>query len=305
VTPIPDGEYRLVTYRAGSQPIAGVLVGDRVHPASELLSRDGAIDSSTVLGLLATWPASHEAIVAALRDLSPTGGSGIDEVSLLAPILYPGTILCTGANYWDHVEEMEGTIDRANRPKEPWFFVKTSANTVVAHQTAVRPPTAQLDWEAELAVVIGTHARDVPAERAAEVIAGYTIVNDLSARDLMTRSDRPASMTFDWVGQKCFDGSAPMGPWITPAEFIEDCHDLAVRLWVNDVLKQDSHTSQLVHDVYEQIEWLTHHLTLFPGDVIATGTPSGVGMPRGEFLGSGDVVRIQIDGCGELVTPIA
>ncbi|WP_158850158.1 fumarylacetoacetate hydrolase family protein [Saccharothrix deserti] len=192
-------------------------------------------------------------------------------------------------------------------PKDPWFFLKTGAHSVVGDQAGVHPPakSRELDWEAELAVVIGRHARDVTADRAAEFIAGYTIVNDLSARDLMPRSDRPPVMTYDWMGQKCFDGAAPMGPWITPADYVEDCHDLTAKLWVNDVLKQDSSTDQLIHDVYEQIEWLSHQLTLLPGDVIATGTPAGVGMPRGDYLTKGDVVRIEIEACGELTNVIA
>jgi 2-keto-4-pentenoate hydratase/2-oxohepta-3-ene-1,7-dioic acid hydratase in catechol pathway len=93
-----------------------------------------------------------------------------------------------------------------------------------------------------------------------------------------------------------------MGPWLTPIDYIEDIHDLAVKLWVGDDLKQDSHTSDLIHDVYEQVEWLRGQLTLLPGDVIATGSPAGVGMPRGEFLAPGDVTRIEIEGCGTLVT---
>ena len=119
------------------------------------------------------------------------------------------------------------------------------------------------------------------------------------------RNDRPPGMASDWLAQKCFDDAAPMGPWITPAAFVKDCHNLSIRLWVNNVLKQDSNTSQLIHNIYQQIEWLSHQLTLLPGDVIATGTPSGVGMPRGDYLKKGDVVRIEVQGCGQLTNPIA
>ena len=299
-----DG-YRLLSYVRDGHPTAGALVAGRVHAVDELLP--GAdVDTSSVLSLMERWPTVDGALERAAAELDPESGTPLAQVELLAPILYPRGLFCAGANYWDHIREMEGTIDRSNRPPEPWLFMKTAAHSIVADGQAVRIPplSRQLDWEAELAVVIGTVARDIPADRAAEVIAGYTILNDLSARDLMTRSDRPASMTYDWVGQKCFDGAAPMGPWITPASAIEDCHNLSVRLWVNDVLKQDSNTNQLVHDVYELIDWLTHHITLLPGDVIATGTPSGVGMPRNDFLASGDVVTIEIEGCGRLTSPI-
>ncbi len=297
--------YRLLTFQGSSGPVAGVLVEDRVFPAASLV-QNPAVDPSSVLSLLQNWPQADHDLAAATQRVTPEQGIPLNQIELLAPILYPRAIFCAGANYWDHLQEMEGTIDRANRAKDPWFFLKTSAHSIVADQVPVHGPTAshQLDWEAELGVVIGKPARDIAAADAAGVIAGYTIVNDLSARDLMTRSDRPPAMTFDWVGQKSFDGAAPMGPWITPAAHVEDCHNLTVKLWVNDVLKQDSNTNQLIHNVYEQVEWLSHQLTLLPGDVIATGTPAGVGMPRGDFLNTGDVMHIEIESCGALTNPV-
>jgi 2-keto-4-pentenoate hydratase/2-oxohepta-3-ene-1,7-dioic acid hydratase in catechol pathway len=298
--------YRLLTYRENGAPMPGVLVGDRVHPAAELLDGSG-VDASSVLAILESWPEAHAQLQQAARRVAPDRGAPLERIELLAPILYPRAIFCAGANYWDHVEEMEGPVDRAGRPEEPWFFVKTAAHSVIADGDPVPYPAKSqaLDYEAELAVVLGRPASSVTAECAADVIAGYTILNDLSARDLMTRSDRPPSMTYDWIGQKCFAGAAPMGPWITPSAYVEDPHDLLIRLWVNDALKQDSHTGQLIHDVYEQIEWLSHQLPLLPGDVIATGTPAGVGMPRGDYLRKGDVVRIEIERCGALTNPIA
>ena len=297
--------YRLLTYRADSRPVAGVLVSGRVYPA-ELILKDAGVDASSVLSLLESWSSVHRHLSSAAERLPPERGAPLADVSLLAPILYPRGIFCAGANYWDHAEEMSGASDRSQRPNNPWFFLKTSAHSVVGDRARVRLPmtTRQLDWEAELAVVIGKRAQNVPAERAVDVIAGYTILNDLSARDLMVRADRPAAMTFDWIGQKCFDGAAPMGPWITPAAFVQDCHQLAVNLWVNGTLKQSANTNQLIHSVYEQIEWLTRHLTLLPGDVIATGTPAGVGAPRGDFLGKGDVVTIDLESCGRLTNTI-
>ncbi|WHX16070.1 fumarylacetoacetate hydrolase family protein [Streptomyces malaysiensis subsp. malaysiensis] len=292
--------YRLLTMDVNGVPTPGVLTGDRVHAVEDLLPGH----RGPVVELLQDWDRTHEAI----RSVLPvsTGGVPLAEVRLLAPILHPGAIFCAGANYWDHVEEMEGSADRTRRPRDPWFFVKTSAHSVVEDQATVRRPRGSeaLDYEAELAVVIGRSARDVPAREALGVIAGYTIVNDLSARDLMKRPDRPPAMAYDWVGQKCFDGAAPLGPWITPAAYVPDCHDLAIRLSVNGTVKQSSTTANLIHDVYEQIAWLSHQLTLRPGDVIATGTPAGVGLPRQDYLRSGDVVRAEISGLGSLTTHI-
>ena len=302
--------YCLLSYQEGPTAVAGLLVRDRIYRAESVLRRTN-LDASSVLSLLETWPETHRILLEVVGDLRPDDGAPLDRAVLLAPILYPRGVFCAGANYWDHLEEMARTqneppVDRSRRAQEPWFFLKTAAHSIVGDGAPVKMPrkTVKLDWEAELGVVVGRRAWEVTAERAVDVIAGFTIVNDLSARDLMTRGDRPPAMTYDWVGQKCFDGSAPMGPWITPAPFIENCHNLDVRLWVNGALKQSSSTSQLIHNVYEQIEWLSHQLTLLPGDVIATGTPAGVGMPSGNYLKKGDVVKIEIEKCGELTNRI-
>jgi 2-keto-4-pentenoate hydratase/2-oxohepta-3-ene-1,7-dioic acid hydratase in catechol pathway len=179
--------------------------------------------------------------------------------------------------------------------------MKNTAGAIIGPDTPARLPpfSKQIDWEAELGVVIGKTCRNISIANAFDVVAGYLIVNDLSARDLMKREGSPFGM--DWVGQKCFEDAAPMGPWFTPAAYVPDPNNLPVKLWVNGVLKQNSNTSRLVHGIAEQIAYLTEHFTLFPGDVIATGTPAGVGMPRGEFLKAGDEVRIEIGGCGTLV----
>jgi len=140
-------------------------------------------------------------------------------------------------------------------------------------------------------------ARASAIEAAIEV--GRRLASEtLSARDLMKREGSP--FVYDWIGQKCFEDSAPMGPWFTPAAYVADPNNLAIKLWVNGVLKQDSNTSRMVHSTAEQIAYLSRHVTLQPGDVIATGTPAGVGMPRGEFLKVGDEVKIEIEGLGTL-----
>ncbi|MDE2229576.1 MAG: fumarylacetoacetate hydrolase family protein [Alphaproteobacteria bacterium] len=303
-------DYRLLTYRDGGKDVAGVLVGDRVYPAATLLKGAG-VDASSVLTLLGTWTKTHRALAKAAGKVKPANGKPLKRVKLLAPVLYPRGLFCAGANYWDHKEEMasaEGrTVDRSQRPAEPWFFLKTAAHSIIGPDAPVHLPAVahEVDWEAELGVVIGKGSRDIPVARAMDAVAGYTIVNDLSARDLMVRKDFFGPMTYDWVGQKCFTDAAPMGPWITPASSIADVGNLSVKLWVNGALKQNSNTKLLIHNVPEQVAYLSRHVTLMPGDVIATGTPAGVGMPRGEFLKPGDVVAIEIEGCGTLTNPIA
>jgi 2-keto-4-pentenoate hydratase/2-oxohepta-3-ene-1,7-dioic acid hydratase in catechol pathway len=260
-----------------------------------------------VLGLLRSWDAVHPRLHAAAQKVQPADGIALAEAKLQAPILYPGALFCAGANYWDHLEEMAeiakrmtGKAPAMTKAKDPYFFMKTTAGSIIGTGTPARLPpfSHQVDWEAELGVVIARPTRNISEERALDAVAGYLIVNDLSARDLMKREGSPFGM--DWVGQKCFEDAAPMGPWFTPAAYIADPNNMPIKLWVNGVLKQNSNTSRLVHNIAEQIAYLSQHFTLSPGDVIATGTPAGVGMPRGEFLKAGDEVQIDIGGCGTL-----
>ena len=306
-------EYRLVSYRdASGATKPGVLVQDRIFAPARLLKNDAhASDTESVIGLLRHWDEVHPRLAAAAGEVDPRDGRPLADVVLDAPILYPGALFCAGANYWDHLQEMVGIAARTtgktpslSKPTEPWFFLKTTAGSIVGTGRPARLPgfSKQVDWEAELGVVIARPTRNISESRALDAVAGYVIVNDLSARDLMKREGREGSpFGYDWVGQKCFEDAAPMGPWFTPAAYVSDPNNLAIKLWINGVLKQDSNTGRMVHNIQEQIAYLSRHVTLQPGDVIATGTPAGVGMPRGEFLQAGDEVRIEIAGCGTLV----
>lgn len=299
--------YRLVSYtNSAGTPAAGVLIGGSVIPAEAFLPETGG--STSVIAMLGSWDSVHSRLhAAASRGAGALPGTAIDQVHLLAPILYPGALFCAGANYWDHLEEMAeiakrttGKAPSMTKGAEPWFFMKTTAGSMIGHGTPARLPrfSKQVDWEAELGVVIARRTRNISESDALTAVAGYLIVNDLSARDLMKREGTP--FIYDWIGQKCFEDAAPTGPWFTPAAYVPDPNNLAIKLWVNDVLKQNSNTGRMVHSIAEQIAYLSRHVTLQPGDVIATGTPAGVGMPRGEFLKAGDEVRIEIEGLGTL-----
>lgn len=302
---MPSG-YRLLSYADGGKPKAGVLIGERIVPATKLLMGVD-VDATSVLGLLRAWDTVHPRLHDAALKSKADDGMPLMQAKLDAPILYPGALFCAGANYWDHLEEMAeiakrttGKAPSMSKAAEPWFFMKTTASSIIGTNTPARLPSfsKQVDWEAELGVVIGRTTRNITETRAFDAIAGYLIVNDLSARDLMKREGTP--FIYDWVGQKCFEDAAPMGPWFTPAAYIADPNDMPIKLWVNGVLKQNSNTGRMVHGIAEQVAYLSRHFTLNPGDVIATGTPAGVGMPRGEFLKVGDEVRIEIGGCGQL-----
>jgi 2-keto-4-pentenoate hydratase/2-oxohepta-3-ene-1,7-dioic acid hydratase in catechol pathway len=300
--------YKLVTYRAAKAARSGVVVEEELFDVAELTGRSSY---ATMLDILNDWESAQALLdTAATRVTEGTiKGIPLGEVKLLAPVLYPSAIFCAGANYVDHMQEMaairktdpgEGLRDMGLKP---WHFLKTS-RTVVETESIVRLPESSkmVDWEAELAVVIGRPAKKVPVEKALDYVAGYTIANDLSARDLAVRPEiSPTSpFRYDWMSQKNFDRACPLGPWIVPAREIANPQYLGIRLWVNDVLKQDSHTSKMIFSVAEQIAHLSTLITLHPGDLILSGTPSGVGSARKEFLKSGDVVRVWIEGIGTL-----
>lgn len=297
--------YRLISYSdANAKPVAGILAADRVVPAASLLG-----DAfSSVVNILRSWDNVHPRIAKACEDKAfAEKGVPVSSVKLLAPILYPGAFYCAGANYWDHLNEMAVIAKKTTgrdvhiaKPAEPWFFLKTAAGTIIGDGTPARLPnfSNQVDWEAEIAAVIARPTRNISEKDALSAVAGYVIVNDLSARDLMKREG--SIFVYDWIGQKCFEDAAPMGPWLTPAAYISDPNNLTIKLWVNGVLKQDSNTSKMVHSTAEQIAYLSRHITLQPGDVIATGTPAGVGLPKGEFLKPGDEVKIEIAELGTL-----
>jgi 2-keto-4-pentenoate hydratase/2-oxohepta-3-ene-1,7-dioic acid hydratase in catechol pathway len=284
---------------------AGVAAGGKVYDAAALT---GHAAYATTPALLEDWPAAASRIAAALeRPSAPS--RALAETPLLAPVTRPGAIFCAGANYTDHMAEMARVMNMPPErdPREaglkPWHFLKTARGSVVGPGAEVAIPAYAklLDWEIELAAVIGRPCRDVPVERALDHVAGYTIANDLSARDHVKREGVGDHSPFkwDWVSQKCFEGACPLGPWIVPAAAIPDPQNLAMQLWVGDELMQDSHTSRMIFSTAEQIAHLSTRITLFPGDLVLTGTPAGVGMARRRFLARGETVRLRIESIGE------
>ncbi len=304
-------KYKLVTYAAVNGPRAGLVIGDQVHDTATLT---GHASDSAVLGILHDWTAAQERLAKAAA--SPgDAGQPLATTKLLAPILWPSAIYCAGANYADHAAEMARASGRAPEPDphtlglKPWHFLKAGRSTLAAHDDTVQITglSKTMDWEIELAAVIGCVARNVPLASALDHVAGYTIANDLSARDMGRRPHVPdgAPFKFDWVAHKNFDGSCPLGPWIVPSRDIPDPQNLGLKLWVNDIVKQDSSTSQMIFTLAEQIEHLSSRITLQPGDVILTGTPAGVGAARPEFLKADDVVRLSIENIGTLSNRMA
>ena len=225
----------------------------------------------------------------------------VSAITLRAPLPRPHrNLFCVGRNYRAHAAELAGTVFRDSLPKEDlWPIVFTKMpQTVVGPFDAVRLPgravTEQIDYESELAVVIGRPGRDIPKSRAMDHVLGYTVVNDVSARDVQTRHQQ-------WDLGKSFDTFCPMGPWIVTADEL-DGRATRVRGWANGELRQDGRTEDMIFDIPTLVETCSRGITLLPGDIIATGTPSGVGMgfspPR--WLKAGDVFRVEIDGIGAI-----
>ena len=291
--------FRLLTFRENqgdNRP--GVLVDELVYDIGD--------EFGSVLEILNSWEKTEQQLTEIAQRLAQNpnaSGTPINEVALAAPILHPGTLYCAGANYADHVLEMSGKPPPPENTK-PYFFIKSTRGTIIGANEPIHLPeySNQVDWEAEIAIVIGREARRVSKLDAMDFVAGFTIINDLSARDHTKRHDVP--FLFDWIGQKCFNTGCPMGPWITPKSAIADPHSLGIKLMVNNEVKQDSSSKEMIFKCEDQIAYLSQHISLYPGDVIATGTPAGCGMPHGVFLNPGDMVTIEIEGLGVLSNPV-
>src|SRR5215472_4472434 len=306
--------YKLATYQASDGPRAGLVIGDKVFDVAALTRKPAY---ASVLNIFADWRTAESALRNATAGVAKKSGKAsataksrpLARTKLLAPVRFPSAIFCAGSNYADHAAEMAAREGRP-RPPDPhtlglkaWHFIKAArAITDPGTRVKISGYCEQMDWEIELAAVIGRTAKDVPQGKALSYVAGYTIANDLSARDRGKRANMPDASPFkwDWTKHKTFDGSCPLGPWIVPASDIGDPQKLGLKLWVNGVLKQDSNTSEMIFKLAEQIEQLSAGMTLHPGDVILTGTPAGVGAGRGEFLKAGDVVKLWIEKIGEL-----
>lgn len=307
------GSYKLASFEIAGETRAGILVGDRLYDAAALT---GMQADATVLGILEDWAAA-DARLGAAADRAPDSGARSyprDKMRLRAPVLWPSAIYCAGSNYADHSAEMTRANNLAPEPDpralglKPWHFLKAARSSVSDPGAVVRTShySTMMDWEIELVAVIGPAAKDVSIENALAHVAGYTIANDLSARDRRRRPHVSDTSPFkaDWIAHKSFDGSCPVGPWIAPAKDIGDPQALKLTLSVNGAVKQDSSTSKMIFSVAEQIAHLSASVTLQPGDLILTGTPAGVGAARQEFLQPGDAVTLSIEGIGTLAHSI-
>ena len=288
----------------GGSPRLGMLQGDRIadlHASvAGSLAKRGVVRAQEIAAALVPpstraflegGAATAEAVSAVREWVTVPAASA----RLHAPINDPGKFICIGLNYRDHAEEAGQPI-----PKEPPIFAKWAPSIVDPGEPILRPRgSKQLDWEVELGVVIGRTARFVSKEQALDYVWGYTIVNDVSARDFQF-------ITSQWMAGKIFDTAAPVGPYIADRQEIPDPHALALKTFVNGKQMQHGNTKSFIFDVRYLVSYLSGLMTLSPGDLIATGTPPGVGfaMKPPVFMNPGDVCRMEIDGLGSLENPV-
>ena len=295
---------RFLTYLAADgQPCVGVLEDERVIDLAALAESEGTSVPGTVLEIIGDESAlaSVSRLVESSRGAVPEPAvHALDTVTLTAPFR-PGKIIGVGLNYVEHVAESNRSLDTAKElPTRPVLFSKPGTAVVGPGEPIVHNAelTKELDWEVELAVVIGRTAKNVTREHALDYVVGYTITNDVSARD-QRRSGQ-------WFFSKGQDSYAPLGPWVVTADEIPDPQELDLSLKVNGEVKQAANTRQMLFPIAELIEDITSGMTLEPGDVIATGSPSGVGAAQTppQYLVPGDVVELDIERIGRLSNPV-
>jgi 2,4-diketo-3-deoxy-L-fuconate hydrolase len=296
--------FALATYQSDSGLRPAIKVGESFHDLGEAAVAHGqAHIAGDVSAILRDWEARKDGLFTLARAIAGgTRAAALKAPTLRAPF-EPRRIFAAASNFIEHADEMQTKL-AAKAESQPYIFLKTVESVVGPGDTVVVPPiVAKPDWEVELAVVLGRNARNVDPANAHDLIAGYTVLNDVSARDKSRRTDFPFS--HDWFRSKSFDTFTPIGPVFVPRECLGDPHAMRLGLTVNGETMQDGNTSEMIFNIYEQIAYLSTILELRPGDLIASGTPAGVGMGRGVFLKDGDVMTAWVEGIGELTNSVS
>lgn len=311
--------FRIGAFTDGEARYMGLIVEDVVTPFQDL-GIAGMDGRTSLRSLLGRWSDAFDELARVAAHVRPGQGHSLETLAVEPPLPDPVQLFCCGANYARHVIQMMlatnvhpglAGLDEAGRQafaqevvaaqardSDPYIFMKSITSITGPHAKVDLPEfTAKVDWEVELAVVFGRDAYRETRGSAMSSVAGYLLVNDMTARDRVRRTD-PGSIGADWVAGKGAPGFLPMGPWFVPAAFVQDPHDLPLRLWVNGELKQDSNTREMTFDIPRQIEFLTRFVRLLPGDILCTGTPEGNAIATGSWLKNGDVVEAEIPGFG-------
>jgi 2,4-didehydro-3-deoxy-L-rhamnonate hydrolase len=328
IQPLEDIPMKLATYaQAGQQYLGAVVADDKavvdLQAAEKTLARRQKRPAQPFFGDMLSFleagakakKAARQAVDIAVEKMGagakPDGRltHPLAKVRLRAPVPNPRKIFCLAGNYQDHIEEGGGKMELQDK-ETPRVFMKPPTSTVIGPGDAIQiPPIARaVDWEGELAVVIGRKAKGVKAKDALRYVAGYTVMNDVSERKLMIKKrseSRPRDEWFDWLNGKWLDTFAPQGPWMVSADEIGDPQKLDISTFVNGERKQHNNTGQMLYPVDAIIEYISAIITLEPGDLISTGTISGVGNTTGKYMKPGDRVEIEISKIGVLRNRVA
>lgn len=293
---------RLLTYLHDGKEHAGVLNKDKtaIVKLKDLLSKSGIEMEMDIAGLIELGDEDFLKALEEIRDRFEYDEVQLEEAKLCAPVPYPArNLICLGTNYSDHVMEVRKEYPnlKVDMPEEPIYFSKAAfpatgdGDAIPANEGYV----VQLDYEVELAVVIGKEGKNIPKEEAEDYIFGYTIANDVSARKVQSGKKQ-------WFKGKSFDGFSPMGPWIVTKDEIPFPVKLDMKAWINGEIRQDSNTEHMIFDIPHIIEDLSRGMTIRKGDIILTGTPAGVGLGFNppKYIGKGDTVKLWIEKIGEI-----
>jgi 2,4-diketo-3-deoxy-L-fuconate hydrolase len=308
--------FKLGTFaKQGGKPFAAIVLGDDAIElaAATAAARKGDVSSTASIdGLLENWDANFsvlQEIAAFLEKEGRPGAAKLASLHALPPVARPGKMFYAAQNFQEHVDEMlRAGMTPATGPKftgdkstsHPYLFLKAPSTLAGAYDDIAIPTgLKKIDWEAEIACVISKPGKHIKAERALDHVAGWMTTNDVSARDLQIRADRPG-LRSDWLNGKSHDNFAPTGPFLVPRAFVGDHMNLFIRLTVNGEVKQNGNTSQFIFTPEEQIEYASGILSLQSGDFFSCGTCGGVGQGTNTFLNVGDVMETEIEGLGKM-----
>jgi 2,4-diketo-3-deoxy-L-fuconate hydrolase len=303
--------FKLGTFaKPGGGAFAAIVLHDDVFDLKAVGGALGATES--IDGLLQNWDANFSAlqeIVARIAKDGRPGDAKLTGVKALPPVRRPGKMFYAAQNFQEHVDEMlRAGMTPSSGPKftgekstsDPYLFLKAPSTLAGAHDDIAIPlGLKKIDWEAEIALTIGKPGKRIKVERALDHVAGFMTTNDVSARDLQIRADRPG-LRSDWLNGKSHDNFAPMGPFLVPHAFVPDHMNLFIRLTVNGEIKQNGNTSQFIFTPEEQIEYASNILSLDSGDIFSCGTCGGVGQGTNTFLKVGDVMETEIESLGKM-----
>jgi 2-keto-4-pentenoate hydratase/2-oxohepta-3-ene-1,7-dioic acid hydratase in catechol pathway len=275
--------------------VAALVVDSRLFPLDDLAPDRPELHAG-LFELLQRWDDVYPGLQALADGVNPNrDGLSPDDRSIrvLTPIRYPRAVFCTVFNYYDFAAEA-GVTPPDKSQARPYVCLKLPHSVIGPNETIVLPHTSRnVDWECELGAVIGRPCRNVFLRDALDYVAGYTIINDISARDIIQRPDWP-SFASDWLESKNFDTATPIGPYMVPRQFVPDPQQVRLRLTRNGAVQQDGSTTSMIFSLREQIVHISRTMTLLPGDVIATGTPAGVGWKRDIWLQPGDTLSLEM-----------